>query len=88
MCIVGASADFLPVSGHHAITQQRFELAVTSIGSAAALLGTAARHQVGVETPVPLPREGCRAYRDTGHRLAICRKTDSGKHHAHRRSAG
>ena len=29
-------------------------------------LGTAARHQVGVETYVCLPREGCWAYRDTG----------------------
>src|SRR3954454_11516660 len=29
-------------------------------------LGTAARHQVGVETPVSLPRESCWAYRDTG----------------------
>jgi iron(III) transport system ATP-binding protein len=29
-------------------------------------LGTAARHQVGVETSVSLPREGCRAYRDAG----------------------
>jgi iron(III) transport system ATP-binding protein len=29
-------------------------------------LGTAARHQVGVETSVVLPREGCWAYRDTG----------------------
>jgi iron(III) transport system ATP-binding protein len=29
-------------------------------------LGTAARHQVGVETQVCLPREGCWAYRDTG----------------------
>jgi iron(III) transport system ATP-binding protein len=29
-------------------------------------LGTAARHQVGVETSVSLPREGCWAYRDTG----------------------
>jgi iron(III) transport system ATP-binding protein len=29
-------------------------------------LGTAARHQVGVETPVCLPREGCWAYRDAG----------------------
>ena len=29
-------------------------------------LGTAARHQVGVETTVSLPREGCWAYRDTG----------------------
>jgi iron(III) transport system ATP-binding protein len=29
-------------------------------------LGTAARHQVGVETQVSLPREGCWAYRDTG----------------------
>ena len=29
-------------------------------------LGTAARHQVGVETAVSLPREGCWAYRDTG----------------------
>src|ERR1700736_3015879 len=29
-------------------------------------LGTAARHQVGVETQVCLPREGCWAYRDMG----------------------
>jgi multiple sugar transport system ATP-binding protein len=29
-------------------------------------LGTAARHQVGVETQVCLPREGCWAYRDVG----------------------
>ena len=29
-------------------------------------LGTAARHQVGAETPVCLPRESCWAYRDTG----------------------
>jgi iron(III) transport system ATP-binding protein len=29
-------------------------------------LGTAARHQVGVETQVSLPREGCWAYRDVG----------------------
>jgi iron(III) transport system ATP-binding protein len=29
-------------------------------------LGTAARHQVGAETQVSLPRECCWAYRDTG----------------------
>jgi iron(III) transport system ATP-binding protein len=29
-------------------------------------LGTAARHQVGVETRISLPRESCWAYRDTG----------------------
>jgi iron(III) transport system ATP-binding protein len=29
-------------------------------------LGTSARHQVGVDTSVCLPREGCWAYRDTG----------------------
>ena len=29
-------------------------------------LGTAARHRVGAETQVALPREGCWAYRDTG----------------------
>ena len=29
-------------------------------------LGTAARHQVGVETSVFLPPQGCWAYRDTG----------------------
>ncbi len=29
-------------------------------------LGTAARHQVGAETSVSLPRDGCWAYRDTG----------------------
>jgi iron(III) transport system ATP-binding protein len=29
-------------------------------------LGTAARHQVGAETQVSLPREGCWAYRDSG----------------------
>src|SRR6266404_2623086 len=29
-------------------------------------LGTAARHQVGVDTPICLPREACWAYRDSG----------------------
>ena len=29
-------------------------------------LGTAARHQVGVETPVCLPKEACWAYQDRG----------------------
>jgi len=29
-------------------------------------LGTAARHTVGVETPICLPKEACWAYRDTG----------------------
>jgi iron(III) transport system ATP-binding protein len=29
-------------------------------------LGTAARHQVGVDTPIFLPREACWAYRDSG----------------------
>jgi iron(III) transport system ATP-binding protein len=29
-------------------------------------LGTAARHEVGVETTVALAREGCWAYRDEG----------------------
>jgi iron(III) transport system ATP-binding protein len=29
-------------------------------------LGTAARHQVGIETQVSLPKESCWAYRDTG----------------------
>src|SRR6201996_117959 len=29
-------------------------------------LGTAARHAVGVDTPICLPKEGCWAYRDTG----------------------
>ena len=29
-------------------------------------LGTAARHAVGVETPVSLPKEACWAYRDSG----------------------
>jgi iron(III) transport system ATP-binding protein len=29
-------------------------------------LGTAARHEVGVETSVALPRDGLWAYRDTG----------------------
>jgi iron(III) transport system ATP-binding protein len=29
-------------------------------------LGTAARHTVGVETPISLPKEACWAYRDTG----------------------
>ena len=29
-------------------------------------LGTAARHAIGVETPVSLPKEGCWAYRDSG----------------------
>jgi iron(III) transport system ATP-binding protein len=30
-------------------------------------LGTATRHEVGVDVPVSLPREGCWAYRDEGH---------------------
>ena len=29
-------------------------------------LGTAARHAVGVETPISLPKEACWAYRDAG----------------------
>jgi iron(III) transport system ATP-binding protein len=29
-------------------------------------LGTAARHTVGVETPICLPKEACWAYRDAG----------------------
>jgi len=29
-------------------------------------LGTAARHEVGADTPISLPRESCWAYRDTG----------------------
>jgi iron(III) transport system ATP-binding protein len=29
-------------------------------------LGTAARHQIGVETPISLPRQACWAYRDSG----------------------
>ena len=29
-------------------------------------LGTAARHEVGVQTPVSLPKEACWAYRDSG----------------------
>jgi multiple sugar transport system ATP-binding protein len=29
-------------------------------------LGTAARHAIGVQTPVSLPKEGCWAYRDSG----------------------
>src|ERR1700759_2237852 len=29
-------------------------------------LGTAARHEIGVEMPVSLPKEGCWAYRDSG----------------------
>jgi iron(III) transport system ATP-binding protein len=29
-------------------------------------LGTAARHQVGADTPVSLPRDGLWAYRDQG----------------------
>src|SRR5690242_4166442 len=29
-------------------------------------LGTAARHEVGVDTPISLPKESCWAYRDTG----------------------
>ena len=29
-------------------------------------LGTAARHAVGVDTPICLPKEACWAYRDAG----------------------
>ena len=43
---------------------------MTSICSASRLealeLGTAARHEIGVQTPVSLPKEACWAYRDSG----------------------
>jgi len=47
-------------------TQTVYEIDLFGRRLEALELGTAARHQVGVETSVCLPREGCWAYRDTG----------------------
>jgi iron(III) transport system ATP-binding protein len=47
-------------------TQTVYEIDLFGRRLEALELGTAARHQVGVETQVCLPREGCWAYRDTG----------------------
>ncbi len=47
-------------------TQTVYEIDLFGSRLEALELGTAARHQVGVETSVALPREGCWAYRDTG----------------------
>lgn len=47
-------------------TQTVYEIDLFGRRLEALELGTAARHQVGVETSVYLPREGCWAYRDTG----------------------
>jgi iron(III) transport system ATP-binding protein len=47
-------------------TQTIYEIDLFGRRLEALELGTAARHQVGVETSVCLPREGCWAYRDTG----------------------
>jgi multiple sugar transport system ATP-binding protein len=47
-------------------TQTVYEIDLLGRRLDALELGTAARHQVGVETQVSLPREGCWAYRDTG----------------------
>jgi iron(III) transport system ATP-binding protein len=47
-------------------TQTVYEIDLFGRRLEALELGTAARHQVGVETSVSLPREGCWAYRDTG----------------------
>jgi iron(III) transport system ATP-binding protein len=47
-------------------TQTVYDLELFGRRLEALELGTAARHQVGVETTVSLPREGCWAYRDMG----------------------
>jgi iron(III) transport system ATP-binding protein len=47
-------------------TQTIYEIDLLGSKLEALELGTAARHQVGVDTQVCLPREGCWAYRDTG----------------------
>jgi iron(III) transport system ATP-binding protein len=47
-------------------TQTVYEIDVFGRRLEALELGTSARHQVGVDTSVCLPREGCWAYRDTG----------------------
>jgi iron(III) transport system ATP-binding protein len=47
-------------------TQTVYEIDLFGRRLEALELGTAARHQVGVETPVSLPREACWAYSDNG----------------------
>jgi iron(III) transport system ATP-binding protein len=47
-------------------TQTVYEIDLLGRKLEALELGTAARHQVGADTTVCLPREGCWAYRDTG----------------------
>jgi iron(III) transport system ATP-binding protein len=47
-------------------TQTVYDVDLFGLRLEALELGTAARHQVGAETSVCLPREGCWAYRDTG----------------------
>jgi iron(III) transport system ATP-binding protein len=47
-------------------TQTAYEIELFGRRLEVVELGTAARHQVGVEMPVCLPRESCWAYRDTG----------------------
>jgi len=47
-------------------TQTVYEIDLLGRKLEALELGTAARHQVGANTQVCLPREGCWAYRDTG----------------------
>jgi iron(III) transport system ATP-binding protein len=47
-------------------TQTVYDIDLLGVRLEALELGTAARHEVGVETQVALPREGCWAYRDTG----------------------
>jgi iron(III) transport system ATP-binding protein len=47
-------------------TQTVYDIDLFGVRLEALELGTAARHQIGVETSVALPREGLWAYRDTG----------------------
>jgi multiple sugar transport system ATP-binding protein len=47
-------------------TQTVYDINLFGLRLEALELGTAARHQIGVETSVALPREGLWAYRDTG----------------------
>mgnify|MGYP000993838233 CR=1 FL=1 len=62
---VGVLVPGLEEVGHQG-TQTAYEIDLFGRKLEVLELGTAARHQVGVETQVSLPRESCWAYRDTG----------------------
>jgi iron(III) transport system ATP-binding protein len=63
----GANSFTAKVTGRrYQGTQTVYDLELFGNRLEALELGTAARHAVGVEAPVALPREACWAYRDTG----------------------